>query len=53
MIDYNGQTAYIKSEFLTAAEDAQAADEADYFAPGSADDGTADADYTADDYTGA
>lgn len=53
VIDYNGQTAYIKSEFLSAAEDAQAADEADYFAPGSTDDGTADADYTADDYTGA
>lgn len=38
-IDYNGQTAYVKSEFLAAAEDTQAADDADYFAPGNADGG--------------
>lgn len=39
-IDYNGQTAYVKSEFLAAAEDTQAADDADYFAPENADGGT-------------
>lgn len=39
-IDYNGQTAYVKSEFLAAAEEAQTADDADYFAPGNVDDGT-------------
>lgn len=32
-IDFNGQTAYVKSELLATAEEAEAAGEADYFAP--------------------
>lgn len=33
-IDYNGQTAYVKSEFLATPEEAQTADMTDDFAPG-------------------
>lgn len=40
-IDYNGQSAYVSSEFLATPEEAQAREEADYFAPAaSADDGS-------------
>ncbi len=39
-IDYNGVTAYIKSELLGTQEEADAQNEADYFAPGVTDDGT-------------
>ncbi|MDO4343853.1 MAG: SH3 domain-containing protein [Eubacteriales bacterium] len=41
-IDYNGQTAYVKSEFLSTPEQAQSESEADYFAPAAAEDGTSD-----------
>lgn len=33
-VDFNGQTAYIKSEFLSTAEEIQEQQEAEYFAPG-------------------
>jgi len=39
-IDYNGQSAFVSSEFLTTPEAAESEAEADYFAPAAADDGT-------------
>lgn len=47
-IDYNGQTAYVKSELLGTADDAQAQADADYFAPGAAEEGTQAGDTTAE-----
>lgn len=40
-VDYNGVTAYIKSELLGTQEEIDAQNEADYFAPGAVDDGQA------------
>ena len=57
-IDYDGQTAYVSSEFLSTAEDADTASEAaeseamaDSFAPAAASDDTTADDATADDGT--
>ncbi len=57
-IDYDGQTAYVSSEFLSTAEDADAASEAaeseamaDSFAPAAASDDTTADDATTDDGT--
>ena len=33
-IDYNGETAYVSSDFVATPEEAEAQNEADYFAPG-------------------
>lgn len=35
-IDYNGETAYVSSEFVASPEEAQAQEEASYYAPGAA-----------------
>lgn len=36
IVDFDGQTAYVKSEFLSTPEEAEAAQDADYFAPAAA-----------------
>lgn len=38
-IDYNGETAYVSSDFVTTPEEAQAAEEASYFEPAAAGEG--------------
>lgn len=55
-IEFNGETAYVSSDFVSTPEEAQAADEASYFAPaaagednGTADDGSGAGDGTVDD----
>lgn len=40
IVDYNGQTAYIKSEFLSTPEEMQEQQDASWFEPAGADDGS-------------
>ncbi|MDO5539273.1 MAG: SH3 domain-containing protein [Eubacteriales bacterium] len=48
-IDYNGQSAYVSSEFLATPEAAQSEAEAEYFAPAASDDGSGTDDGSYDD----